>query len=216
MKLLRIARSLAVSCLCVSTAACDPGEPAQDSDTWSRLLQVESFAATIVERHSYGGCSYVTTYEVIGDGEECSQGVLHVGLTAPDGELVQGGFDLCGTMTITTDHDEQCYGDDETTTRPLTEFASIQLEADDPEALMTMKWRWADDLVFEAEIDPASELELAGSTVTVHLVDAQTVAEGATREVSVDAEIVLVSDPDAVSYCGLARGRPEGETLRCG
>jgi len=214
MNLIRNVRSLVVPCLCLLTAACDSAEPAPDS--WSRVLRVESFEATIVERHSYGDCSYVTTYEAIGDGEGCSEGVLHVGLEDPEGELVQGGFELCGTMTIATDHDEACYGDDETTMRPLSDVASIVLEAADADAPMTMKWRWANDLVLESEIDPANALEDAGSSITVQFVDAQMVDEGATREVSVDAEIVLVSDPDAVGACGLSPGRPDGETLRCG
>ena len=219
MKVFRILRSLVVPCLVLSITACDPGgaegSESGDPDEWSRVLYIDSFASTVVYRHSYGGCSYVRTYEAIGDGEECNEGALHVGLADSDGDLVAGGFALCGTVTIATDHDEACHGADETTMQPLVDVGFIELSATDADAPMTMRWRWADGLVLEAEIESASELE-DGEAVSLRFVDTREAADGAQREVSVDAEIVLVSAAEETGGCGVVPGRPNGETLRCG
>jgi hypothetical protein len=219
MKVFRVLRSLVVPCLVLPITACDPGgtegSESGDPDEWSRVLVIDSFESTVVYRHSYGGCSYVRTYEAIGDGEGCSGGALHVGIRDSDGDLVAGGFALCGTMTITTDHDEVCHGADDTTMQPLADVGFIELSATDADAPMTMRWRWADGLVLEAEIESARELE-DGELVSLRFVDTQAASDGADREVSVDAEIVLVSEPRETGGCGVAPGRPNGEMLRCG
>jgi hypothetical protein len=219
MKLFRILRSLVLPSLVLSFTACDPGgnegSESSDQDEWSRVLYVDSFESTVVYRHSYGGCSYVRTYETIGDGEGCSEGALHVGLADSDGDLVAGGFALCGSTTITTDHDDACHGMDETTTQPLEDVGFIELSATDADAPMTMRWRWADGLVLEAEIEAASAFG-DGEQVSVRFVDGDEASDGAQREVSVDAELVLVSVSEETGGCGVAPGRPSGATFRCG
>jgi hypothetical protein len=219
MKIFRILRALVLPCFVLSIAACDPGgsegSESGDSDGWSRVLDIDSFSSTVVYRHSYGGCSYVRTYEAIDDGEACSTGTLHVADDDVDGDLVAGGFTLCGTMRITTDHDEACHGADETTMQPLADVGFIELSAADAEAPMTMRWRWADGLVLEAEIESARALE-AGEETTFRFVDAEAASDGAQREVSVDAEIVMFAEPEEFVGCGAAPGMPGAQTLRCG
>lgn len=219
MRFFRLPRALVAPLLVLSITACDPGDTegheSSDPDERSLHLYIDSFESTVVDRHSEGGCSYVRTYQAIGDGQGCSRGELDVGLADADGNLVAGGFALCGTMTITTDYDEACHDADETTTESVTEVGFIELSAMDADAPMTMRWRWADGVVLEAEIESARELE-AGGEVALRFVDVAETSGGAQREVSVDAEILLVADPEETGGCGVAPGRPSGETLRCG
>ena len=219
MNIFRFLRALVLPCFVLSIAACDPGgtegSESGDPDAWSRVLDIDSFESTVVYRHSYGGCSYVRTYEAVGDGGACGEGTLHVADDDVEGDRVAGGLTLCGTLKITTDHDEACHGADETTMQPLADVGFIELSAADADAPMTMRWRWADGLVLEAEVASASELE-GGGVTSLRLVDAETAADGAQREVSVDAEIELFAEPEVSSGCGAAPGRPGNETLRCG
>lgn len=216
MKPSRPLRALFASCVVLSITACDLGGAergeSSDPDDWSLEVEADSFAFTVVERRSAGGCSYVRTHEAVGRG--CGEGALHVGPADAEGNLVEGGFALCGTMTITTDYDEACQDADETTTESLTEVAFLEFSAMDADAPTTMRWRWADGIVFEAEIESAHELE-AGGEVGVRFVDAEQASDGTQREVSVDAEIVLLTWEET-GGCGAAPGRPGAETLRCG
>lgn len=69
--------------------------------------------------------------------------------------------------------------------------------------------------MLEAESASARELETRGE-IGVRFVDVEQATDGAPREVSVDAEIVLVAEPPESGGCGVAPGRPSSETLRCG
>ncbi|HET6584407.1 MAG TPA: hypothetical protein VFG69_13190, partial [Nannocystaceae bacterium] len=82
-----------------------------DDDLWARSLEIGDFLYEETTVHEWGDCTTTKTTTIAGNGG-CSIGMIGVGVEQPDGTLVSGVLQPCGTLEWTESHSSDVCGTD--------------------------------------------------------------------------------------------------------